>query len=126
MPVSIYRYSNEMLKHIPQKALKTIENDLLYSETKVRFYINDNKRLAHYTRIVELNGRISMSCPYLLISIIHCYYTCSYIVIIARCRFTFYWKTKMYILVITVMICRELNIKFNYFFTFVIVLSLVT
>ena len=58
-----------MLKHIPQKALKTIENDLLYSETKVTFYINDNKRLAHYTRIVELNGRNSMSCPYLLISI---------------------------------------------------------
>ena len=30
--VSIYRYSDEMLKHMPEKALKTIENDLLYSK----------------------------------------------------------------------------------------------
>ena len=29
--VDIYRYSDEMLKHMPEKALKTIENDLLYS-----------------------------------------------------------------------------------------------
>ena len=30
--VSIYRYSDEMLKHMPEKALKTIENDLRYSK----------------------------------------------------------------------------------------------
>ena len=32
--VNIYRYSDEMLKHMPEKALKTIENDLLYSKKK--------------------------------------------------------------------------------------------
>ena len=49
MLTGIYGHSDEMLKHMPKKALKAIVNDLLYSETKVRFYINDNKRLAHYT-----------------------------------------------------------------------------
>ena len=47
--VDIYRYSDEMLKHMPEEALKTIENDLLYGKNKVRFYGNDNKRRAHYT-----------------------------------------------------------------------------
>ena len=30
--VGIYRYSDEILKHMPEKALKTIQNDLLYSK----------------------------------------------------------------------------------------------
>ena len=28
----MYRYSDEMLKHLPKNALKMIENDLLYSK----------------------------------------------------------------------------------------------
>ena len=38
-----------MLKHMPKKALKIIENDLLYSKKKVRFYGNNKERRAHYT-----------------------------------------------------------------------------
>ena len=30
--VDIYRYSHEILKYFPENALKTIENDLLYSK----------------------------------------------------------------------------------------------
>ena len=30
--IAIYKYSNAMLKHLPTKALKVIENDLLYSK----------------------------------------------------------------------------------------------
>ena len=30
--VHVYRYSDELLKHMPKNALKTIENDLLYSK----------------------------------------------------------------------------------------------
>ena len=33
--VDIYRYSDEALKHMPEKALKTIENSLLYSKKLV-------------------------------------------------------------------------------------------
>ena len=34
-PKEIYRYSDEMLKHLPKNALKTIENDLLYIKKRV-------------------------------------------------------------------------------------------
>ena len=33
--IDIYRYSDEVLKHTPIHALKTIQNDLLYSKDKV-------------------------------------------------------------------------------------------
>ena len=32
--IDIYKYSNVMLKHLPEKALKVIENNLLYSKKK--------------------------------------------------------------------------------------------
>ena len=47
--VDIYRYSDELLKHMPKDTLKTIQNDLLYSKKKVVIYGNDNDRCAHYT-----------------------------------------------------------------------------
>ena len=34
--INIYKYSDAMLKHLPTKALKVIENDLLYSKKKVK------------------------------------------------------------------------------------------
>ena len=33
--IDIYKYFNAMLKHLPKKALKVIENDLLYSKKKL-------------------------------------------------------------------------------------------
>ena len=47
--VDIYRYFDELLKHVSKDALKTIENGLLYSKKKVAIYGNDNDRCAHYT-----------------------------------------------------------------------------
>ena len=47
--VDIYRYSDELSKYMPKDALKTIENDRLYSKDKVAVYGNDNDRRAHYT-----------------------------------------------------------------------------
>ena len=38
--VNIYRYSDKMLKHMPKKALKTLEKHLLYSKKNVRIYGN--------------------------------------------------------------------------------------
>ena len=36
--VDIYRYSNELLKYMLKDALKTIQNDLLYSKDKAVIY----------------------------------------------------------------------------------------
>ena len=47
--VDVYRYSDELLKHMPKDALKTKENDFLYNEKKVVMYSNDNDRCTHYT-----------------------------------------------------------------------------
>ena len=33
-PYETYQYSDAMLKHLPEKALKNLENDLLYSKRK--------------------------------------------------------------------------------------------
>lgn len=33
--VEVYKYSNKMLKHMPKRALKTLEKTLLYSKKKV-------------------------------------------------------------------------------------------
>ena len=34
--INIYKYFNAMLKDLPEKALKVIENDFLYSKKKVK------------------------------------------------------------------------------------------
>ena len=47
--VDVYRYSDELLKHMPKDALKTIENGLLYSKRKVAICGNDNDRRPHGT-----------------------------------------------------------------------------
>ena len=47
--VDIYRNSDELLKHMPKDALKTIENDLLYSKNKVAIYGNDDDIRAYHT-----------------------------------------------------------------------------
>ena len=33
--IDMYKYSDAILKHLPKKALKVIENDLLYSKKKL-------------------------------------------------------------------------------------------
>ena len=43
-PKEIYRYSDEMLKHLPKNALKMIENDLLYSKKGVLIENNLDRR----------------------------------------------------------------------------------
>ena len=35
--VEIYKYSDQILKHLPKNSLKLIENDLLFSKKKVNF-----------------------------------------------------------------------------------------
>ena len=47
--VEIYKYSDEMLKHMPKDALTTIENHSFYSKQKVQIYWNDNDRRVHRT-----------------------------------------------------------------------------
>ena len=47
--VDIYRYSDEILKHVPKDTLKTIQNDLLYSKKKIVIPGNNADRCAHYT-----------------------------------------------------------------------------
>ena len=47
--IDVYRYADELLKHMPKYALKTIENDLLYRKKKIVIYGNDNDRRPHYT-----------------------------------------------------------------------------
>ena len=42
--IDIYKYSDAMLKHLPKKALKAIENDLLYSKNKVKLPDNEDRQ----------------------------------------------------------------------------------
>ena len=51
--VNIYRYSNTMLKHIPEKALKTFEDTLLYSEKAVSLK-SDNDRKENNNELEKL------------------------------------------------------------------------
>ena len=55
--VDVYRYSDELLKHMPKDASKTIENHLLYSKIKVVIFGNDNDRHAHYTTNATAGNR---------------------------------------------------------------------
>ena len=43
--VDIYRYSNELLKHMPDKQLVTIENNLLYCKGKVTSVAGRDRRV---------------------------------------------------------------------------------
>ena len=43
-PQEIYQYSDAMLKHVPAKSLKVIENDLLYSKEEVVIPYNLERR----------------------------------------------------------------------------------
>ena len=45
--VKIYKYSDAILKHIPEKALAVIQNDLLYSNKKVKLPNNEDGRDWH-------------------------------------------------------------------------------
>ena len=45
------------LKHMSKDALKTIENDLLYSRKKVAIYRDDNDMRAHYTTTDTVSNR---------------------------------------------------------------------
>ena len=51
--VNIYRYSNTMLKHIPEKALKTFQDTLLYSEKAVSLK-SDNDRKENNNELEKL------------------------------------------------------------------------
>ena len=42
--IDIYKYFNAMLKHLPKKALKVIENDLLYSKKKVKLPDDEDRQ----------------------------------------------------------------------------------
>ena len=54
--VDIYRYSDEILKHLPKDALKTIQNDLLYSR-KIAVPGNNTNRCVHYTNAANAVNR---------------------------------------------------------------------
>ena len=47
--VDVYKYSDEVLKHMPKDAFKTTENDFLYSKKKFIIYGNNNDRRGPYT-----------------------------------------------------------------------------
>ena len=42
--VEIYKYSDQILKHLPKDSLKLIENDLLYSKKKVKLPTGEDRR----------------------------------------------------------------------------------
>ena len=55
--VDIYRYSDEILKHMPKDALKTMQNDLLYSKKKFAIPSNSADRRMHYTNAANAANR---------------------------------------------------------------------
>ena len=55
--IEIYKYSNAMLKHVPKKALKVIENDLLYSRKKVKLPAGEERRDEHTANAENANNR---------------------------------------------------------------------
>ena len=44
-PQEIYGYSESMLQHLPKKALKMIQNNLLYSKEKVNYSTGQDRRI---------------------------------------------------------------------------------
>ena len=55
--VEIYKYSDQILKHLPSADLEMIENDLLYSRKKVKIPAAGGDRRKKYTRPV--NGNVA-------------------------------------------------------------------
>ena len=55
--IEIYKYSDAMLKHVPKKALKVIENDLLYSRKKVKLPAGEERRDKHTANAGNANNR---------------------------------------------------------------------
>ena len=55
--IEIYKYSDAMLKHVPKKALKVIENDLLYSRKKVKLPAGEERRDEHTANAGNANNR---------------------------------------------------------------------
>ena len=55
--VDIYQYFDKILKRIPKDALKTIQNDLLYSRQKVVVSVNNANRRAHYMNAANAANR---------------------------------------------------------------------
>ena len=51
--VDIYRYSAQMLKHLPKKSLDTIKETLLYNKTKVVLAGNRDRRLNNTTTVAD-------------------------------------------------------------------------
>ena len=62
--VDIYQYSDEILKHISKDALKTIQNDLLYSKKKVFIPVNNTNRRAHYATTASVANRTDKNLTY--------------------------------------------------------------
>ena len=55
--VNIYQYSDEILKHMPKDAFKTIQNDLLHSNKKVVIPGNNANGRAHHTTAANAANR---------------------------------------------------------------------
>ena len=55
-PQEIYQYSDAMLKHLPAKSLKVIENDLLYSKEEVLIPYNLDRRF--HGVVTDANNRV--------------------------------------------------------------------
>ena len=55
--IEIYKYSDAMLKHVPKKALKVIEIDLLYSRKKVKLPAGEERRDEHTANAENANNR---------------------------------------------------------------------
>ena len=55
--IEIHKYSDAMLKHVPKKALKVIENDLLYSRKKVKLPAGEERRDEHTANAENANNR---------------------------------------------------------------------
>ena len=55
--IEIYKYSDAMLKHVPKKALKVIENDLLYPRKKVKLPAGEERRDEHTANAENANNR---------------------------------------------------------------------
>ena len=56
MPQETYQYSDVMLKHLPAKSLKVIENDLLYSKEEVVVPYNLERRF--HGMVKDANNRV--------------------------------------------------------------------
>ena len=56
--VDIYQYSDKILTDMPKDALKTMQNDLLYSKKKVVIPGNNTDRCMHYTNVANAANRM--------------------------------------------------------------------